>query len=60
VKTISGWTVLDSQDLTSVHATSCRRLVNAEKEHEDDVVAIIGASEYANRQARWASKIPAL
>ncbi len=56
----TGWTVLDSQDLTSAHAASCRRLVNAEKEHEDDVVAIIGASEYANRHARWASKIPAL
>jgi phosphoethanolamine N-methyltransferase len=56
----TGWTVLDSQDLTLAHAASCRRLVKAEKEHEDDVVAIIGAPEYANRQARWASKIPAL
>jgi len=56
----TGWTVLDHQDLTSAHAASCRRLVKAEQEHEDGVVAIIGASEYEYRQARWASKIPAL
>ena len=56
----TGWTVLDHQDLTSAHAASCRRLVSAEQEHEDGVVAIIGAAEYARRQARWISKIPAL
>jgi hypothetical protein len=56
----TGWTVIDHQDLTSAHAASCRRLVKAEQEHEDGVVAIIGASEYEYRQARWASKIPAL
>ena len=56
----TGWTMLDQQDLTIEYAASCRRQLRADDEHKDALIALIGATEYSERQAGWRSKIAAL
>ncbi len=56
----AGWRVLDRQDISSDYAASCRLQVKAERENRDEVIAVSGASDYADRQARWASKFSSL
>lgn len=56
----TGWTILDHQDLTMDYAASCRRQLRADDERKDALTALIGATEYSERQAGWQSKIEAL
>ena len=56
----SGWNILRSDDISVVYAATCQRQVKAEQENRDDLVTIIGADEYANRQERWGSKLSVL
>jgi SAM-dependent methyltransferase len=58
--TQTGWTVLDSEDLSSAYADSVRRQVEADKENQNEVIAVLGACEYADRQAGWKSTLSAL
>ena len=56
----TGWTVLESLDLSSALADSCRRQAREDIEHKGELEALIGASDYADRQKNWASKLSAL
>ena len=56
----TGWTVLESKDLSLAYAASVRRQAKADKENKDGVIAVIGACEYADRQTGWVSTLSAL
>lgn len=53
----TGWTVRDRQDLTPDYAAACLRQLDADQEHEHALVALIGAADFAARQADWRSKL---
>ncbi len=55
----TGWTILYNQDISLDYAASCRRQAKVEKDNKDSVIAVIGASDYADRQARGALKLVA-
>jgi SAM-dependent methyltransferase len=56
----TGWTGLDREDITMDFATSHRRLLRADAERQDALEALIGAAEFAERQAGWRSKLAAI
>ncbi len=56
----TGWVIVDRQDITLDYAASCRRLVQADNEHKHALETLIGASEFAERQAGWRSKPAAI
>jgi len=56
----TGWAVVDRQDITPDYAASCRRQLQADMERKDALQALIGASEFAERQAGWRSKLAAI
>ena len=56
----TGWTGLDREDITMDFATSCRRLLRADAERQDALAALIGATEFTERQAGWRSKLAAI
>jgi SAM-dependent methyltransferase len=56
----TGWTGLDREDITMDFATSCHRLLRADAERQDTLAALIGAAEFAERQAGWRSKLAAI
>ena len=56
----TGWTVVDCQDITIDHAASYRRQLHADEERKDALETVIGASEFAERQAGWRSKLTAV
>ncbi len=56
----TGWSVIDHQDVSDAYAASCHRQVKAMREKKDDVITIIGASDYDYRLTRFASKVSAL
>ncbi len=56
----TGWAVVDRQDITLDYAASCGRQLQADEERRDALEALIGASEFAERQAGWRSKLTAI
>ena len=56
----TGWTVLDCQDITMDYAASCRRQIRADEERGEELQALLGPSEFAERQADWRSKVGAI
>jgi hypothetical protein len=46
--------------VTLDYAASCRRLLEADREHKDALEMLIGASEIAERQAGWQSRLIAI
>jgi SAM-dependent methyltransferase len=56
----TGWAIVDRQDLTLDYAASCRRQLHADREHKDALESLVGASEFAERQAGWRSKLVAI
>jgi SAM-dependent methyltransferase len=56
----TGWTLTGHEDVTKDYAASCRRQLDADVAHEADLVALIGASEFAERLAGWRPKLAAL
>ncbi|MGH6894146.1 MAG: class I SAM-dependent methyltransferase [Dongiaceae bacterium] len=56
----TGWATVDRQDITRDYAASCRRQLQADKERKDALETLIGASEFAERQAEWRSKLTAI
>ncbi len=48
------------EDITMAYAASCRRQLQADEAQEDGLVALIGASEFAERLAEWRSKLAAM
>ena len=56
----TGWVVVDRQDVTLDYAASCRRQLQADMERKHALEMVIGASEFAKRQAEWRSKLTAI
>jgi SAM-dependent methyltransferase len=56
----TGWAIVDRQDITLDYAASCRRQLQADEERKDALERLIGASELAERQAGWRSKLTAI
>jgi SAM-dependent methyltransferase len=56
----TGWIIAGHEDITGAYAASCRQQLHADEIQKDGLVALIGASEFAERQDGWRSKIPAI
>lgn len=54
------WAIVDRQDITLDYAASCGRQLQADKNRKDTLEALIGGSEFAERQAGWRSKLTAI
>ncbi len=58
--TETGWGLVESYDLTTDYAASCRRQLEADEEHEEALRTLIGASEFGERNVGWRSKLTAI
>jgi ubiquinone/menaquinone biosynthesis C-methylase UbiE len=56
----TGWIVTGHEDITTTYADRVRRQLDADEAHEDKLVALIGASAFAERVAGWPAKLAAL
>ncbi len=56
----TGWIVTAHEDITATYADRVRRQLDADEAHKEELVALIGASEFAERLAGWAPKLAAL
>ena len=56
----TGWTVTDCKDVTEGYGSTIRRQIRADGEFKDDLEALLGAAEFADRQAGWQSELDAI
>lgn len=56
----TGWTLVEREDATASYAEACRRQLDADREHEDDLVALIGRQAFEERAADWRADLAAL
>jgi len=56
----TGWRVVERRDITADYAVSCGRQLEADLAHADDLRALVGPAEYAERVAGWRSKRDAI
>ena len=56
----TGWTVTDSSDITADYAESIRRFESADEEFKDQLEPLLGAAEFAERQAGWRAEFGAI
>ncbi len=56
----TGWIVTGHEDITATFADRVRRQFVADKTHKDELIALIGASDFAERLAGWRPKLAAL
>ncbi len=56
----TGWTVTDCSDVTEGYAASIRRFIRADSEHKDELEALLGVAEFAERQAGWRAELGAI
>ncbi len=56
----TGWIKTGHEDITMAYSASCRRQLHADEAQKDGLVALIGASEFAERLAGWRSKLAAI
>jgi ubiquinone/menaquinone biosynthesis C-methylase UbiE len=56
----TGWSVIENQDISDDYAASCRRQVKAMRDNRDDIIAIMGQTDFEDRLARNVSKDSAL
>ena len=56
----TGWTVAEVVDVTEGYADTNRRFMRADGEFQDQMEALIGAAEFAERQAGWRSELGAV
>lgn len=53
----TGWRLLENQNLSQDYAASCRRQIKAMVDNSHDLIAVIGAADYADRLKRHKSKL---
>lgn len=53
----AGWSLLEHEDVTQDFAASMRRQIRRDEEHENALKKLLGAAEFAERLARWRSKL---
>ena len=56
----TGWTVTDSTNVTEGYASWTRRQIRADSEFKDDLEALLGVTEFAERLAGWRSELAAV
>ena len=56
----TGWTVTGRSDVTEGYASTTRRQIRAESEFKDDLEALLGVTEFAERLAGWQSELGAI
>jgi len=56
----TGWIMTGHEDITMTYADRVRRQLDADEAHKDRLVALIGASDFAERVAGWRPKLAAL
>jgi cyclopropane fatty-acyl-phospholipid synthase-like methyltransferase len=56
----AGWTIVDCRDITPDFGASCRHQLQADAERKEALEALIGDSEFAERQAGWRAKLAAI
>lgn len=56
----TGWLLKGHEDLSDDYAASCRRQLDADMAHADDLRALIGPAEFSERVDGWRSKLAAL
>ena len=56
----TGWAVNECLDVTEGYADSIRRFIRADGEFKDQLEALIGTTEFAERQAGWRSELHAV
>jgi ubiquinone/menaquinone biosynthesis C-methylase UbiE len=56
----TGWTTVECHDITLAYGASCRRQAQADTQNKEELQALIGISEFAQRQADWRSQITAI
>ena len=57
---VTGWDIVERDDITALYAESCRRQLDADESHETDLVALLGTAEYDDRVSEWRNKLVAL
>lgn len=53
----TGWTIIDREDVTPAYAASCDGQIRADRDHEDELAALIGPDAFAERLAGWRDKL---
>jgi len=56
----TGWKITNCQDITAAYAASCKRQLEADEAHTDELVTFIGRDEFSERAAGWRAKIAAI
>ncbi|HSG95761.1 MAG TPA: methyltransferase domain-containing protein, partial [Afifellaceae bacterium] len=56
----TGWIVTGHEDVTTTYADRVRRQLEADECYSDELIALIGANEFAERLAGWRPKLVAL
>ena len=56
----TGWTVTDSTNVTEGYASWTRRQIQADGEFKDELEALLGVTEFADRLAGWRSQLDAI
>ena len=56
----TGWTIVESRNITLAYDASCRRQLQADAEHKEELQALIGISAFAERQANWRAQTAAI
>lgn len=56
----AGWVVTVCLDLTEGYASTVRGFMRADGEFKEDLKALLGATEFADRQAGWQSELRAI
>ena len=56
----TGWTVTGRSDVTEGYASTIRRQIRADSEFKDELEALLGVTEFAERLAGWRSELGAI
>ena len=56
----TGWKITAYEDVTTAYAASCRRQIDADEAHIDELAALLGTDECRERLTGWRSKLAAL
>ena len=56
----TGWIVTDCLDVTDGYASTVRGFMRADRVFKEDLEALLGAAEFADRQAGWQSELGAI
>jgi hypothetical protein len=56
----TGWTVTGCTDVTESYASTIRRQIHADSEFGSELEQLLGAAQFADRQAGWQTELAAI